>query len=207
MPEGIVRCSALEAVYASGISGVAAGEDPGVLLSEHRPGAILHLAGTADDPAFASSIEGVLGVGLPTEAGRVTEGDGVAALWLAPTRWLVTSEGRDGRELEGALRHALEGSSSAVNDVSSGRTVIRIAGSRARDLLSKGCPLDLHPVAFGNGQCAQSLLGQITVLLHATNGGVRIDLYVARGLAVSLWEFLTERAFEFGYEVLPATWA
>ncbi len=195
------RRSALSEVYRVGGFGA---EGAGVSLSEHRPRAMLHLAGPPEDPGFRAVLRDGVGVALPSAPNRVATGGGASALWLAPGRWLIVSERHAPEELEHSLSSAFAGLSGAANDVTSGRTVIRIAGPKARDLLAKGCPLDLHPGYFGAGHCAQSLMGQINVLLHAVMGE-RIDLYVTRGFAASLWHFLTEGAAEFGYEVLEAT--
>ncbi len=194
--------SALTEVYRIGSFGA---EGTGVSLSEHGPRAMLHLAGLPEDPRFRAVLRDGAGVALPSAPNRTATGEGVSALWLAPGRWLIVSARQAPEELENSLSSALAGQPFAANDVTSGRTVIRIAGPKARGLLAKGCPLDLHPAYFGAGHCAQSLMGQINVLLHAADGSARIDLYVTRGFAASLWDFLTEGAAEFGYEVLEAT--
>ena len=202
MAETPKRRSALTEVYRVGSFGA---EGAGVSLSEHRPRAMLHLAGPPEDPRFRAVLRDGAGVALPSAPNRAATGGGVSALWLAPGRWLIVSARQAPQELEHSLSSAFAGLSGAANDVTSGRTVIRITGPKARGLLAKGCPLDLHPAHFGVGHCAQSLMGQINVLLHAAEGGARIDLYVTRGFAESLWYFLTEGAAEFGYEVLEAT--
>ena len=35
-----------------------------------------------------------------------------------------------------------------------------------KELLAKGCPLDLDPPAWGVGSCAQTLLARAQVILH-----------------------------------------
>lgn len=173
-------------------------DGPGVILGEHRPRAIVHLASRAA-AALSEAVQTAVGVGLPVEPNRVLSNDRVAALWLAPERWLIVSERHD----PAALEAALGATSGAVNEATSGRTRIRVAGPKARALLARGCPMDLHPAEFRDGHCAQSLMGQISVLLHAVDDGAAIDLYVARGLAASLWHFLVERGGQFGCELRP----
>ncbi len=84
-------------------------------------------------------------------------------------------------------------------DLSHSRTVIRIEGPRARDLLNRGLPLDLSPDAFPAGAFAATALHQVGVHLH--NRGSGYDLFVPRGFALSIWELLRETAAQFGYEV------
>ena len=86
-------------------------------------------------------------------------------------------------------------------DQSHGRAVLRLAGARARDVLAKGCRLDLHPRAFRPGMCAQTAIAQIGVLLHQVDERPTYDLYVAGGYAVDLLEWLTASAAEFGYRI------
>lgn len=42
----------------------------------------------------------------------------------------------------------------SIFDQSGGRTVLRLSGPRARDVLAKGLPIDLHSRAFGPGSAA-----------------------------------------------------
>ena len=201
------RRSGLAEVYRVGVFGATMPEGPGVYLSEHQPAAIAHLAARGTRGTLGKTARGVLRMALPFDPNKAVTGDEITVTWLAPDRWLVISDRHRPQALEEALRAALDrgGLSAAVNDVTSGRAVIRVAGTKARDLLAKGCPIDLHPGVFSKDSCAQSLMGQINVLMHAAEDGGRVDLYVARGFAASLWEFLIERAGEFGYEVLLPT--
>jgi hypothetical protein len=54
------------------------------------------------------------------------------------------------------LRQALANCFAAVTEVSGGQTVILLRGDSVRDMLAKGCPLDLHARVFGIDRCAQS---------------------------------------------------
>ena len=84
----------------------------------------------------------------------------------------------------------------AITDVTDGRVAFRVAGPSARDVLAKGCPLDLHPRAFPPGRCAQSLLAKASVLIHLVDDGPErgpsFDVYVARSFADYLWTWLED---------------
>ena len=67
-------------------------------------------------------------------------------------------------------------------DIGSGYTVLEIDGPRTRDVLARGCPLDLHPKAFGVGQCAQSHYFKASMTLVPL-GGDRFDIVVRRSFA------------------------
>jgi sarcosine oxidase subunit gamma len=194
------RLSALAAVYRAGRFG-AAGPSPGLTIAERRP---LSLVEVAADPA---AIEAVC-AGIAAAVGSVPSVSANAAiasaaaliLWIGPGQWLVVEPERAGRDLEDLLRRAVAGSAAAVVDVGQGRTVLRLAGPRVRELLAKGTSIDLHPRAFPAGRCAQGMLGHVRALMHAVDAST-VDLYIARSFALTFWEWLTESAAEFGYSV------
>lgn len=202
MAEAVDRRSALAAVYAPGTFGAERTEGPGVSLKERRPLSIVHVAGDGDHAGFRAGVKQATGTEPPTVPNTSAAGDGCTLLWLARDRWLALSDHHSPADLEGVLRAALD-EDSAVTDVSHGRTVVRIGGPAARTLLAKGCPLDLHPARFECGHAAHSHIGPTAVLLHAVDEA-HIDLYVARGFGLHMWEWLTDAAGEFGYRVEPA---
>jgi heterotetrameric sarcosine oxidase gamma subunit len=201
VPEMPQRRSALLDAYQTGTFGATPEDGPGIQLVERRGLAIIHLAGPGGDEDFRAATKDCLGCEVPVIPNTTATIDGRCLLWLAPTRWLLVSAQDAPGDLERDLSAALASHSGAVTDVSSGRTVFRVAGRDARHLLAKGCPLDFHASRFKPGDCAQSILGAINVLLHATGDGSVIDLYCARGFALSMWEWLTDAAGEFGYRI------
>jgi sarcosine oxidase subunit gamma len=192
--------SALAAAYLPGTYGADTG--PGVIFCERRDLNIVHIAGDSADQAFAHAVKTETGCLLPETANTAAASGDCAVLWLAPDRWLVVSARHGEGLLAERFRLSLATGSAAITDVSNGRTVIRMTGAHIRDLLAKGCPVDLHANVFGPGSCAGTSLLAITVLIHAIDDAT-IDVYVARGLAQSLWEWLSESAAEFGYRVDP----
>jgi sarcosine oxidase, subunit gamma len=121
--------------------------------------------------------------------------------WLGPDEWLlVTPEGRCAA-IEAALRTALVGVRSAVTDISGGQTVVALRGGAVRDLLAKGCPLDLHPRVFAAGQCAQSHLAKAPVLIRQLDGEPSFEIVVRRSYADYLWLWLEDAAAEYGLAV------
>ena len=91
-----------------------------------------------------------------------------------------------------------------VRDHNEGRAVLRLSGRSARDVLAKGCRLDLHPRAFRPGMCAQTAIAQIGVLLHQVDERPTYDLYVAATYALDFFEWLSASAGEFGYRIEAA---
>ncbi|SOE97217.1 sarcosine oxidase subunit gamma [Burkholderia sp. D7] len=135
-----------------------------------------------DGAMFHAAVERLLGVALPTASGeRAVAGERVA-IWMGPDEWLIQSTQDMAADLERGFREALGSQHYAVVDVSSGYTVIDIEGANVRAVLASGCPLDLHPRAFVEGQCAQTHFFKAGITL-CRNGDDRFQVIVRRSFA------------------------
>jgi sarcosine oxidase subunit gamma len=150
------------------------------------------------DPAgpAAADVARHLGVDLPTAPSTYAETDSVRVIWLGPDEWLVTSPFRTPRELEAGLRDAVAGRG-AVVDVSGQRTTLWLTGADARDVLSGGCAIDLHPTAFRRGAAAQTSLGLTGVVLVALDDtATSYEILVRSSFAPYLASWLLDAAAE-----------
>ena len=90
----------------------------------------------------------------------------------------------------------------AAVDVSDYYTVIRVTGFKARALMQKGCPLDLHPRAFGPGQCAGTVFHHAAVFVAQTDalddGSATYDVQIRWSFAKYLWDYFADGAREWG---------
>jgi heterotetrameric sarcosine oxidase gamma subunit len=187
------RRSPLEGALWERTHGPGPRDEPGVVIAERRGLALVQvLARLGQEEAVAARL------GLDPAPGVASETPAGTALWLAPGAWLVVAEEGDDGGLYRSLLDRL-GDLAAVVDQSHGRAVLRLAGRHARDVLAKGCRLDLHPRAFTPGMCAQTVILQIGVLLHQRDEVSTYDLYVPAGYAVDFLEWLTSSAAEFGF--------
>ena len=135
-----------------------------------------------DGAMFHAAVERLLGVALPTASGeRAVAGERVA-IWMGPDEWLIQSTQDMAADLERGFREALGSQHYAVVYVSSGYTVIDIEGANVRAVLASGCPLDLHPRAFVEGQCAQTHFFKAGITL-CRNGDNRFQVIVRRSFA------------------------
>ncbi len=178
--------------------------EPGVQMGERPFRGLVDLRGPAGDEAFAAAVEGALGVALPVGANTVASTGDLSVFWLGPDEWWVVTPG-DGPATADKLRTALAGQKAAVTDVSESRTCIHIRGGHARDLLAKGCPLDLHPRVFSAGRCAQSHCAKALITLHQVadeDDGPAYDVYVLNSFAEYLWLWLEDAAREYGLRVI-----
>ena len=86
-------------------------------------------------------------------------------------------------------RSGLKGLAS-ISDQSGGRTVLRISGPRARDVLAKGLPIDLDPRGFPLGSAATSTISLMGVQLWQTGDPQSYDLAIFRSVSQSFWRWL-----------------
>jgi sarcosine oxidase subunit gamma len=119
-------------------------------------------------------------------------------IWQGPDEWLVTGTALPGPELEARLREVVAAHGGAAIDVSGQRTTLRLTGSHSRDVLAKGCSLDLHPSMFAESAAAQTLLGQTSVILLAVNGsGDDYRILVRSSFTRYLADWLLDAAEEY----------
>jgi sarcosine oxidase subunit gamma len=173
----------------------------GVVARERAFLGHVNVRGNAGDPLFTAGVERALGLAPPIAPNTVNEAQGNIVYWLGPDEWLLVSTGERRAVLERELRTALAGVRAAVTDVSGGQTVVVLRGSRVRELLAKGCPLDLHPRVFDVGQCAQSHLAKAPILIRQLDRDPAFEVVVRRSFADYLWLWLDDAAAEYGFEV------
>jgi sarcosine oxidase subunit gamma len=126
-----------------------------------------------------------------------------SVLWLGPDEWLVVGPDGDTVNLVSRLNEAVAGGPGSVVDVSANRDTLVISGPNARELLEKGCTLDLHPRVFGAGQCAQTTFARGQVLLWQTGNesaanGPAYRLLFRGSFADYFADWLIDAALEFG---------
>jgi sarcosine oxidase, subunit gamma len=140
----------------------------------------------------------LLGVELPTSPSTYAKSGDTTVIWLGPDEWLVTGTALAGPELEARLCEAVAPHGGAAVDVSGQRTTLRLRGSHSRDVLAKGCALDLHPRAFSEGAAAETMLGQAGVILLAVDAnGDDYRVVVRSSFARYLADWMLDAAEEY----------
>jgi heterotetrameric sarcosine oxidase gamma subunit len=118
------------------------------------------------DPGSAAFVRigQTLGAALPQVCGETSSSGPHAALWLGPDEWLVVSQD-DAGALVSSLLVALGEDRGCVVDVSANRTILELSGPSAREVLEKGCPVDLHARSFGPGRAVATTVGPVPLVL------------------------------------------
>ncbi|MER5217418.1 sarcosine oxidase subunit gamma family protein [Streptomyces sp. NPDC002838] len=150
------------------------------------------------DPASeaADRIEKTLGTPLPRLCGHITASGPHTVVWLGPDEWLVLSQA-EAPAVAAELRESLGADPGSVVDVSANRTTLELSGPAARQVLEKGCPLDLHPRAFGPGQAVSTTVGPVAVLLWQVDSTPTYRLFPRSSFADYLARWLIDAMNEY----------
>lgn len=194
MADAPQRASPLSAAGRSGGESSAGGNVPGVTVNERIGLSILQLETRDPGLPALTAVCKRMGIEAAPEINRAAISATHTVVWTGPGRWLLVSEERAGDAKESQLREQI-GDGAAITDLGHARTVLRVSGDTAGELLAKGCPVDVENMAAG--ECCASLIAHSTVIIHCLGGGDGFDVYVARSYARSLWEWLQDAAMEY----------
>ena len=143
------------------------------------------------------AVTAVLGVTPPAQPNTWVRGNGGMVIWLGPDEWLVVSERAGPETQEAELRAAVTPSGGAAIDVSGQRVSLTLRGRHGRDVLAKGCALDLHRTVFRPGSSAQTTVGLTGVVLLAGDDPGEFTVLVRQSFAGYLADWLVDAAEEF----------
>lgn len=132
-----------------------------------------------------------LGVDLPAAPRRITVQNTIY-LWSGVESWLAISENP---ELFANLSQSAA-NLAAITEQGDGRSLFRVSGPFARQILAKLVPIDLHPSVFPPDAVALTLAAHIGITLWAEDDGGFI-LACFRSFGAALHHALIEAAAEF----------
>ena len=138
------------------------------------------------------------GTALPETANSFSVSGDRRALWLGPDESLLICSNQDAEELHRTLSTQLSGQHFQLTLLSDALAFYELNGPYVREILAKGCALDLHVSAFRPGQCAQSNLERaaVTLMCEAENS-FRLICRTSFADYVEIW--LKDAAIEYGY--------
>jgi sarcosine oxidase, subunit gamma len=171
-------------------------EVPGLRIAEVSA-AVFSLR-AARKQAISGPLSRALEIALPERPNTFTTTGESCAVWIEPSAWMLFGPRQFLQEAATRLERSEFAGLCLISDLSGGRTTIELSGRHAIDILASGCPLDLHPRAFGLGQSARSLFREIAILLLKT----REETYTItcdRSVATTLWDMLVDAAKVAGY--------
>ena len=171
--------------------------DPGTTAVVRGDLGHINLRGNASDAAFVRSVEQQLGQPLPVAPNSTSTGQHTVC-WLGPDEWLVVTPVATAAALAGRLEQALCSMHASVNDISGGQVALTLHGAKCRELLARGCTLDLHPREFQVGDCAQSGLARATMLIALVDDAPTFMIVVRRSFSDYLCHWLAHAGDDAG---------
>jgi len=131
---------------------------------------VIEIAALRGDGAAPARFAHALVPPLPA-CGRLALRAGGLALAVRPGRWLLLSAPADSGTAAASWQTAVA-ESAAVIDLSSALTTLHLAGAAMREMLARGCRLDLDPEVFTPGTAAATVVAQVSVTLAALPAGM-----------------------------------
>ena len=132
---------------------------------------------------------------FPNENSKVTTNNKTRILWNAPKTWLIISNKENIIDI---IKERCGDQNFAVTDISHSRAVIQIKGFNAREVLKKGCPLNINE--FEKNNCAGSVFHGITIVVDCINNKPdTFNILTLRSFGESFYHHITDAALEFGY--------
>lgn len=168
-------------------------EGPLVSLADAGPVGMITIRGDFGDDAFAAAVLAETGVAVP-EPRRFAETPDGGLGWMSPDELLWVLPYEAAPDAAARLSAALGASHHMVVNVSDARTVLRISGAGARELIAKGAPVDMSPAAFAPGDFRRSHIGQLAAAFWLGADERTFTVVCFRSAGAYLFDWFSESA-------------
>ncbi len=173
---------------------------PGVIITERAGVSLCQvLARKGAQTQLAARAVETFGFALPITP-RYSGPAPISFVWAGPLQWLALGEQLAGQALSASLTSSLADLASVI-DLSDARTMVRVSGPHARDALTKGLLIDLHPKVFGPGDAAITAVSHIGVHFWQADTTPTYEFTMFRSFALAFGEWLVEASAEFGVAI------
>ena len=133
---------------------------------------------------------------LSSQSLQVSCNENTRILWSGPNTWLIISKKENILKI---IEEKCNNQDFAITDISHSRSIIQIKGSHTKEVLKKGCPLNMN--SFEKNNCASSVFHGITIVIDCIdNQPQTFNLISLRSFGESLYHHVTDASLEFGYE-------
>ena len=169
---------------------------PGLVFSE-----MVHLGklNLRASKSASTQVKSVIGCAFPAAANRFSSAGERHVVWLGPDEFLIICEAGKDAELASTLESTLKTQHCAVTNITDALAAFHLKGTAVRQVLAKGCAIDLHPGSFTSGDAAQTLLSHaaVTMLAVAEN---ELIVICRTSFAPYLHDWLLDAALEYGFK-------
>ena len=149
------------------------------------------------DKSAGKIIKSITGCTFPPAANKFTTAGERHAVWLGPDEFMIICEAGKDEELASAIHTSFGSLHAAVTNITDALAAFRLKGAAVRQVLAKGCALDLHYNSFTSNDAAQTLLSHAAVIIMA----LADDEFVVicrTSFASYLHDWLLDAALEYG---------
>ena len=133
---------------------------------------------------------------FPEVAMLVNSNEDTRILWSGPSNWLLVSTKKD---ILSSVQKICDDKNFAVTDLSHSRAIIELKGNNSKEVLKKGCPINLNEFKVNN--CANSIFHGITITIDMiSNDPETFRIFALRSFGESLHHSITDACLEDGYK-------
>ena len=133
---------------------------------------------------------------FPEATMQVNSNKDTRILWSGPSNWLLVSTKKD---ILSSVQKICDDKNFAVTDLSHSRAIIELKGSNSKEVLKKGCPINLNEFKVNN--CANSIFHGITITIDMiSNDPETFRIFALRSFGESLYHSITDACLEDGYQ-------
>ena len=135
---------------------------------------------------------------LPLESLKVSSNTETRILWSGPGVWLVASSKKN---IANLIKDKCSSQNFAVTNISHSRAVIQIYGNNAKEILKKGCPLNINELKKNN--CAGTVFHGVTIVIDCIDDNPdKFNLLTLRSFGESFYHSVSDAALEDGYKAI-----
>jgi heterotetrameric sarcosine oxidase gamma subunit len=132
---------------------------------------------------------------LNLENSKVLSNKDTRILWSGPNIWLVISKNENILEI---IKKNCNIENFAITDISHSRAIIQIEGTYSKEVLKKGCPINLNELS--KNHCAGTVFHGINIVVDCIDSSSnKFNLITLRSFGESLYHHITDASLEYGY--------
>jgi len=133
---------------------------------------------------------------FPENSMQSNSNDKTRILWNGPSNWLVVSRNKD---IPDIIKKKCDDRNFAVTDLSHSRAIIELKGNNSKEVLKKGCPINLNEFKVNN--CANSVFHGVTITIDMISEDPEtFRIFALRSFGQSLYHSITDACLEEGYK-------
>jgi sarcosine oxidase subunit gamma len=170
------------------------GGKPGMVFCEMAHLGKLNMRG---DKSLGKVIKSITGCTFPPTANKFTTAGERHVVWLGPDEFMVICEAGKDEELASAIHASFSNRHAAVTNITDAFAALHLKGEAVRQVLAKGCALDLHQNSFASGDAAQTLLSHAAATIMALANDEFIVI-CRTSFASYLHDWIVDAALEYG---------